>query len=82
MHSPYLGHPHALEISGHLGLPLLLIRGPGLLGVCMVYNRLAIMDPFAVLSASFDHRHCAVFGHHVWDPEVLWLERQVSKPGH
>jgi len=47
----------------------------------MVYNRLAIMVPFAV-SVLRLIAICAVFGHHVWDLEVLWLERQVSKPGH
>lgn len=53
--SPYLGPPHALEKSGHLGLPNLSIRGRSRSMGCYISCSAHASPPIS--SASFDPRH-------------------------
>lgn len=52
-------------------------------GGWMLYNPVIVNSP--VPRPSMLHlilASCALFQHHVWLSEVLWLERPVSQPGH
>jgi hypothetical protein len=61
------------DYPGHLGLPVLSIRG-NLKGV---YNPL-----IGIFIMLFRFDLLCMFGHHVRHSEVLWLERPVSQPGY